>query len=519
MATQNPTHPRRRLLPVVLAVSLVFSGFGAPAQAQRAAPIAKPMPSQQGNAPKDPVRLVARSQPDFAMPSANDCNRAPVFSEIPGRTPQEIAHPAAPIAAGKGKAALGGARYGYTGRAGADTMLREVARASAAAPAPAVPAAMEAKEAPALHKQALAKHSPAPQIAVDQRVTAGVVDDNADFAEYLAFRDRTDVPHRVRDVRQRYRLQVRDADGRNVPDAQVTVRGSSGAHWWGRTDAAGQLWVMPDSFDPQPSPRYQVTVKHAHQTATATLARGQKNAVDVQLAAPQQQARKAQLDIVFLIDATGSMQDEIDKLKSSLQSISRQIAQLPSQPSLCYSLIAYRDKGDEYLLRSYDFTNRLNAFQQALNGLQASGGGDMPESMGQALHTTVHKLSWRGAGTTRLVIALADAPPHLDYGAPYYDDAMLSAVGKGIKVFSVGASGLDKQGEFIQRQIAQYTGGKFVFLTYAQASNPSSGAGTQTVHDVQNYSVDTLDSLIVRLVREELQNLPAQTMQGAQKLL
>lgn len=99
---------------------------------------------------------------------------------------------------------------------------------------------------------------------------------------------------------------------------------------------------------------------------------------------------------------------------------------LLGRPDLCLSLVAYRDRGD--------------AFQGALNQLQAGGG-------------------------------------------------------------------LDKQGETIQRQMAQYTGGKFVFLTYAQAHNPASGPGRETVHDVQNYGVDTLDRLIVRLVREDLAKL------------
>ena len=85
---------------------------------------------------------------------------------------------------------------------------------------------------------------------------------------------------------------------------------------------------------------------------------------------------------------------------------------------------------------------------------------------------------------------------------------MLAARGKGIKVFGVGASGLDTQGEYVQRQIAQYTGGRFVFLTYRQATNPASGPGRETVHEVSNYSVDTLDRLIVRLVSEELGKLP-----------
>jgi hypothetical protein len=140
----------------------------------------------------------------------------------------------------------------------------------------------------------------------------------------------------------------------------------------------------------------------------------------------------------------------------------------------------------------------------AINALQADGGGDYPEAMNEALHDAVHNLSWRGNGTTRLMVLLADAPPHLDYGHSHYDNSAMAALGKGIKIFSVGASGLDKQGEFIQRQIAQYTGGRFVFLTYDKAHNPASGPGSQTVHDVQNYSVDTLDRLVVRLVKDEL---------------
>ena len=104
---------------------------------------------------------------------------------------------------------------------------------------------------------------------------------------------------------------------------------------------------------------------------------------------------------------------------------------------------------------------------------------------------------------------VADAPPHLDYGGPQYDTEMQAALAKGIKVLAVGASGLDPVGEYIFRQIAQYTAGRFVFLTYKNAANPASGPGTQTVHDVTQYSVQTLDRLVVRLVREELARLKA----------
>jgi Mg-chelatase subunit ChlD len=159
------------------------------------------------------------------------------------------------------------------------------------------------------------------------------------------------------------------------------------------------------------------------------------------------------------------------------------------------------------LLRTQDFTHDLNAFQASLAALRAGGGGDYPEAMGEALEEAMHKLAWRGGpggAVQRMVVLIADAPPHFGPDRPPYTASMQAALGKGIKIHAVAASGLNPQGEFIHRQLAQYTGGKFVFLTYAQARNPASGPGRETVHEVNNYSVDTLEKLVVRLVREEL---------------
>ncbi|KQP21756.1 VWA domain-containing protein [Pseudorhodoferax sp. Leaf267] len=436
-----------------------------------------------------------RQRPDFQAPSAAHCARPPHTREVPGR------------AAGQQDALRrdlrGALSHGASPRAAA------VAEAAPAAPAPlTADRALSAREAASADKQAPAMASAAPPrqgapAPVPGPVTAGVVDDNAGFAEYMAFRERTQVPHRARDIRERALLQVRDAQGRGVADAEVLVRSPQGQAAWARTDAAGQVWLHPDAFDTQHARVYEVTVRQHGQQARGYLQRGQKSALELRLDGAARSAR-ARLDLVFLVDATGSMADEIDKLKSSLRSIADEVAGLPGQPDLCLALVAYRDHGDAFVLRSHDFTNDLAAFQGVLNRLQAAGGGDYPEAMNEALHETVHQLSWRGDGATRMVLLLADAPPHLDRGGPQYDEDMQAALGKGIKVFGVGASGLDQQGEYIQRQIAQYTGGRFVFLTYADARRPSSGPGRETVHDVRNYSVDTLDRLIVRLVREEL---------------
>jgi Mg-chelatase subunit ChlD len=462
---ERRSFPLRRTVVALLCTQWLLASCGATAQ------VAWPEPRPDFQ-PPPPVRVV----PDFQAPSATHCARPVSTREVPGASARD----------GQG---VGAAREALS------RSLEDRAERSARRESPPAAAATPSFASPAPQQQ---------QPRSGEPVTAGVVDDNADFGSYLAFRSRTHVAHRARDVRERYLLEVKDARGRPVGDAEVAVQAVSGHAMWARTDTGGRAWLHPNAFDPVRSAHYEVLVRKDGRQSASVLRRGQKSAVEVVLDAAAPAAR-ARLDLVFLIDATGSMADEIDKLKATLRTITAEVAGLPSRPDICLGLVAYRDRGDAFLLRSHDFTNDVGGFlQHALYPLQAAGGGDYPEAMNEALHETVHQLSWRGSGATRMVILLADAPPHLDYGAPHYDDDMLAALGKGIKVFGVGASGLSRQGEFIQRQIAQYTGGKFVFLTYAQAHNPASGPGRETTHDVKDYSVDTLDRLVVRLVTDEL---------------
>ena len=432
-----------------------------------------------------------------AAPSARHCARAPQPFEVgagPGWEPQQS----------------GALRRG-------DHRLREhaaapsIALGKAAAPA-AMADALRSAAAPEA-RQELAAGLQQPARPADEQVAAGLVDDNADFGEYLAYRERrAQLPVRAREVQERYALVVHDARGRVVPDAEVAVfAGTRALPLWARTDAAGRAWLHPLAAVPGlGATLLEVQVRDGRSGArgAALLQRGQKHQLQVTLADAGRAPPKPQLDIAFLIDATGSMGDEIDKLKRSMRAVAEQIALLPSRPDVCYALVAYRDRGDAFFVRGADFTNDLPAFQQQLAQLRADGGGDTPEALNEALHTAVHRLSWRGDGTARMLLLVADAPPHLDYGAPSYDTDAMAALAKGIKLVAVGASGLDPVGEYVFRQAAQYTGGRFVFLTYAKAHDPSSGPGRETPHDVRNYSVETLDALIVRVVREEMAAWP-----------
>ena len=80
---------------------------------------------------------------------------------------------------------------------------------------------------------------------------------------------------------------------------------------------------------------------------------------------------------------------------------------------------------------------------------------------------------------------------------------MQGALARGIKLFTPGAGGLDRAGEVVLRHVAPFSGGRFVFLTDADARDPSGGPGCETPHDVNNHSGETLDTLIVRPVYED----------------
>jgi hypothetical protein len=112
--------------------------------------------------------------------------------------------------------------------------------------------------------------------------------------------------------------------------------------------------------------------------------------------------------------------------------------------------------------------------------------------------------------TVSLIFLVADAPPHLDTGpqVPSYTVAMTDATELGISVFPIASGGLDQQGEYIFRQIAQFTGGHFIFLTYEETPQSSGEPGRDDMSVTEgSFTVEDLDVLVVRLIEEEIAQL------------
>lgn len=334
---------------------------------------------------------------------------------------------------------------------------------------------------------------------------AGYVDDNIDFSGFTAFiqgKKNTIQQYRERDTTTRHGLDIVDANGVPVQGAIVYMQTNRKWERVAVSNVYGQAWVFPKAISDDTLPT-TLRVQYNLYDDSISLPSDKKARTLVQLNQVVD-ATIPRLDLSIVIDTTGSMADEIRKLQKTLVAVVREIEK--QGVDVCLNVTAYRDVEDNYVVKGIDFTSNLSQIQSFVNDLKADGGGDEPEALNQALEHTIRNLAWRKQdNVVRSIMLITDAPPKMDTKPWFYDQSMVVAAAKGIRIHSVGTSGLNTDGgELVLRQLSQYTGGKFVFLTYANALDPEEGAGENTVHAVTNYSVETLDQLLLRLVKDDL---------------
>ncbi|MGE5154977.1 MAG: VWA domain-containing protein [Bdellovibrio bacteriovorus] len=168
------------------------------------------------------------------------------------------------------------------------------------------------------------------------------------------------------------------------------------------------------------------------------------------------------IDALFVLDTTGSMGGLIQTAKEKIWSIASTLASGQPAPEIRMGLVAYRDRGDDYVTRVLDLSPDLDRVHAALAGYEAQGGGDGPEDVNQALHDAVHRVSWSQESTAYKVIFLVgDAPPHLDYVQQVqYPEILAEARRRGIRVNAIQCGDLGETTADWQR-IAQLGDGSY----------------------------------------------------------
>jgi len=150
-------------------------------------------------------------------------------------------------------------------------------------------------------------------------------------------------------------------------------------------------------------------------------------------------AERPRVEVVFCLDTTGSMSGLIDAAKKKIWAISNQITTGKPTPEVKVGLVAYRDRGDEYVTKVFDITTDLDSIYTHLMAFTANGGGDGPESVNQALHDAVHKIGWsKDKKVLKMIFLVGDAPPHMDYPDDVkYPDTCKEAVKRDIIINTV----------------------------------------------------------------------------------
>ncbi len=291
---------------------------------------------------------------------------------------------------------------------------------------------------------------------------------------------------------QKWLFTVRDASGAAVSDAVISISAGSNALWQGRTNKFGKLNIVPGIFNNTTPAAMQYNVKfnnQPYQTGSLTTA-----TTDVNITLPLAVTVASNVDLMFVVDATGSMGDEISYLKTELLDVLNR-ADNQVQGTLRFASVFYKDFGDDYLTRSEDFTNNKAGIVDFVKAQSAGGGGDYPEAVEEALKKAMQQ-NWSTNAKARMLFIILDAPAHDDAAKlALLREQVKLAASKGIMIIPVAASGVDKPSEFLFRFMGLSTNATYTFLT-----NDSGIGNNHITPTVGAYQVEFLNNLLVRLI-------------------
>lgn len=352
-------------------------------------------------------------------------------------------------------------------------------------------------------------------------LTAGSLNDHDGYDEFLKYvqtaRQRATGQTLTAFDGRRIPIRVVGAQGRPIANARVSISAindqqNSEQLRYGnsedrvrtlislRTGSDGQTALVPSLDGAGSATSFEIVVTTAEgTTATQQVSLNQTPwNVEVDHAG---RAFPGQLDLALIIDTTGSMGDELEYLKVEIDNIAARISRLFPDVDQRYALILYRDNGDEYVTRTFDFTGSINEFRTHLSRQQASGGGDYPEAMQEALQQST-KLSWREGSAARVAFLVGDAPPHTQH-IDQTLDAVMNLRKQEVTLFPIAASGARDEAEYVMRVSAFLTQGQYLFLTdHSGVGNPHAKP------TAPKYNVERLDQLMVRMVATELAGEP-----------
>src|SRR5438094_962768 len=180
--------------------------------------------------------------------------------------------------------------------------------------------------------------------------------------------------------------------------------------------------------------------------------------------APARQT-KPRIEVCFVLDTTGSMGGLIEGAKQKIWSIANEMISAKTTPELKLGLIGYRDRGDEYVVKSFQLTDDIDSIYGHLSDFKAEGGGDEPESVNEALAEAIEKMPWsQDRKVLKIIFLVGDAPPHLDYAdGPKYPELCRIAAKKDLIINTVQCGNIAETTP-IWKEIAKLSEGSYAAI-------------------------------------------------------
>lgn len=295
----------------------------------------------------------------------------------------------------------------------------------------------------------------------------------------------------------RYSIQLKNLQNLPVIDAQIELLNSDGKKiWQAKTDNTGKAELWANAYIKNAdSDKLTITATYKGKTYNPGVVKEFHKKVNV-FEIEEEFVVPDEVDIAFVVDATGSMSDEINYLKAELNDIMLQVKDSLQKVNLNLGSVFYRDHGDEYVVKVSDLSDNLKTTVDFIQANNADGGGDAPEAVDEALNAAIHNMSWNENALSRILFLVLDAPPHEDEKViSRMNELTEQAAKKGIRIVPLTCSGIDKSTEFLMRSIALLTNGTYSFLT------DDSGIGNPHIEPTTDeYEVELLNDLLVRLI-------------------
>ena len=206
------------------------------------------------------------------------------------------------------------------------------------------------------------------------------------------------------------------------------------------------------------------------------------------------------VDILFAMDATGSMGDRIEYLNSELEEMITTLNKNNSEIDVRVGSVFYRDyffPTDE-LVNTHNFTKDILSLNDFLGSQESICSFNTHQAVDIALSSAINEFSWSENARTRIMFLMTDTKPHKqEKYLRRFRELAAKASEMGIRVVPIIVDDIDKSGEFVYRSTALLTNGSFFYLSGDTITDNCFREPT-----TDSYDVEMMNEMIVRIINQ-----------------